>query len=356
MVAELLLLVGTYTQPEPHVATGGGAGIVTCAFDPATGKLEQRSVFSNILNPSYLTIDAERRRVFAVSENIAGEGAVYQFDWDAGGVLVPVARQDSHGVATCHVGLLPDERVAAAAYVSGRLAIFPLEQGRLAPASRVFQYAGTGPNPERQEASHAHQTVVAPDARWFYVCDLGADCVWQHDMAAMAEPCGWPMPPGHGPRHLVFHPGLPLAYVLGELTGAVAVCDWNPTTGELRVAATTPVQDEDAAAAAIRLHPSRQTLWISVRKHARLVAFHLDEHGQPGAATEMTLATGEPRDFSISPDGRWLISANQSADELVVVELEPATGQPTGRPFSRFALRTPVCVAFLSAVGSVPAT
>ena len=50
MADERLLLVGTYTRPEPHVPNGAGAGIVTCAFDPATGEISQRSVFSNIVN------------------------------------------------------------------------------------------------------------------------------------------------------------------------------------------------------------------------------------------------------------------------------------------------------------------
>lgn len=347
MAAELLLLVGSYTQPEGHVPNGAGEGIVTCAFDPATGAVTRRSAFSDILNPSYLAIDAVRGRLFAVSENIADEGAVHQFEWDRAGSLVLVARQYSCGGATCHVALLPGERVAAASYASGRLAVFPLEQGRLAPANRVFQYEGVGPNAARQEASHAHQTVVAPGERWFYVCDLGADCVWQHDAGAADEPRKWPMPAGCGPRHLVFHPDLPVVYVVGELTGVVVVCEWDAGTGALRVVATMPPQGDDAAAAAIRIHPSRRTLWISVRSRRALVAFPLDDHGQPGVASEVAVGAGEPRDFTFSPDGRWLVSANQSADALVVVELDPAVGLPTGRPQRRVAMRTPVAVEFL---------
>jgi 6-phosphogluconolactonase (cycloisomerase 2 family) len=342
-----LFLVGSYTQPEAHVPAACGEGIVTCALDPATGRLERRGVFSGILNPSYLAWDAVNRRGFAASENISGTGAVYQFGLGGDGSLLQQACQPSPGAATCHVGVLPGGRVAAASYFGGCLAIYPTGDGLLAPASRVFHYEGRGPNPDRQEASHAHQTVVAPGERWFYVCDLGADCVWQHDIAAAEIPVGWPLPPGHGPRHLVFHPRLPRAYVLGELTGAVTVCDWNELSGALRVAATTPVLDEDAAAAAIRIHPSSRTLWISVRKTRSLHAFRLDEQGMPSAAAEIQLAAGEPRDFAISPDGRWLISANQSANELAVIELEPATGLPTGRPPGNVAVGTPVCVLFL---------
>lgn len=348
MAAELLLLVGSYTQPEAHVPNGCGEGIVTCAFDPVTGRLERRSVFRTIHNPSYLSLDAPKHSVFAVSENLSGDGEVFQFHLGADGSLAPVSRQSSHGAATCHVTVLPGDRVCAASYFGGCLAVYPWREGKLSPVSRVFRYEGRGKHPHRQEASHPHQAVVAPGEQWFYVCDLGSDCVWRHDLAAESPPAAFPMPPGHGPRHLVFHPSLPRVYVLGELTGSVAICDWNAQTGELKVAATTSTLEEDAAAAAIRVHPSERTLWISVRKARSLLALRLDGFGMPFEAAEVPLASGEPRDFSISPDGRWIISANQSANELAVVELDPVTGLPRGCAPGRFALGTPVSVLFLT--------
>jgi 6-phosphogluconolactonase len=346
MAAEQLLLIGSYTRPEAHVPSACGEGVVTCALDLETGRLERRTVFRDILNPSYLALDAENRRVFAVSENTTDEGEVCQFQPGSGGGLSEVARPRSHGAATCHVAVLPGERLCAASYFGG-LAVYPLREGRLAPASRVFRYEGQGANPQRQEASHPHQTVVAPGARWFYVCDLGADCLWQHDIAAEGQPVKIAMPPGHGPRHLVFHPTLRRLYVLGELTGAVAVCDWDAGPGTVKVVGATPALSADAAAAAIRVHPSGRALWTSIRSVRSLLTFPLDEQGAPGKAEEISLGTGEPRDFAVSPDGRWLVTAGQSANELAVLELDPHTGMATSRPVGRFPMATPVCVLFL---------
>lgn len=347
MASELTLLIGSYTRADDFVPTACGEGIVTCAFDPATGRIRRRHVFKDILNPSYLAYDPARREVFAVSENFHGDGSVWQFSCAADGLLTPLAQQNSHGAATCHVAVLPDERVCATSYFGGCLAVFPLENGALAPADRVFHYQGRGANPQRQEASHAHQAVLAPEEKWFYVCDLGADCVWRHDIAAQAEPVGFPMPAGHGPRHMVFHPSLPRAYVLGELTGAVTVCDWDETSGLLDVASTTRVVGDDAAAAAIRVHPSGKALWISLRSTRSFQCFHLDPHGNLSKAADVPPGDGEPRDFTISPDGRWLVSANPSANHLAVTELDPATGIPAGRPVTRFGLGTPCSVLFI---------
>jgi 6-phosphogluconolactonase len=347
MNGELTLLIGSYTQPEAHVPVACGEGIVTCSFDPATGALTKRSAFKDILNPSYLAHDGARS-VFAVSENITGEGAVWQFACDAKGWLTPLVHQKSHGAATCHVALLPGNRVCAASYFGGTLAVYPLEDGKLAPAERVFRYQGRGADPLRQEASHAHQAVVSPDRRWFYVCDLGADRVWQHDIDAEGDPIGLPMPAGHGPRHLVFHPSLPRAWVLGELTGSVAVCDWNSETGALEVVSNTPAIEEDASAAAIRVHPSGRSLWISLRKHPALRVYPLDADGMPCSAVEVNLVAGQPRDFTISPDGCWLLAAMQEADEIVTIPLYPATGAPTGAPHRYFPVKTPVSLLFLT--------
>jgi 6-phosphogluconolactonase len=344
---ELILLVGSYTQPEAHVPMACGEGIVTCSFNFATGRIEKRSVFKDILNPSYLAWDPACRAVFAVSENIHSEGCVWQFACDDDGVLTPRHQQRSHGAATCHVAVLPGPRVGAASYFGGCLAVYPVEAGALAPADRVFHYQGSGPDSLRQEASHAHQTVLAPNDRWFYVCDLGSDRVWQHDAETQEDPVGLVMPPGLGPRHMVFHPGLSRAWVLGELTGAVATCDWDSGTGSLEVVATTDDIEADASAAAIRVHPSGRALWISRRKHPALRVFPLDEHGIPGEPAEILLEKGEPRDFAISPDGRWLVSANQGSDELVVVELDPLTGLPLDKPLQHFPVGTPVCVLFI---------
>jgi 6-phosphogluconolactonase len=347
MPTEQLLLIGSYTQPEAHVPAGCGEGILTCALDLATGRIERRSVFGKILNPSYLAVDVVGRHVFAVSENISGSGEVHQFQIGEDGSLFPVAKQPTQAAATCHVCMLPNERLCAASYVGGCLDVYPMRDGKLTSASRIFRYEGRGANPHRQEASHAHQAVVAPGEKWFYVCDLGADCVWRHDIAAENSPVSCPMPPGHGPRHLVFHPLLPKIYVLGEMTGAVTVCDWDVRTGAMNVVATTRVLQKDAAAAAIRIHPSRRALWISIRKTRSLLAFQLDENGVPTEAEEIPLNKGEPRDFAISSDGRWLVSANQSANDLAVIELDSATGLPMGRTPSRFAVPTPVSVLFL---------
>lgn len=348
MSNELTLLVGTYTAGGEFVPGACGEGIVTCAFDSETGHFTRRAAFADIVNPSYLAWDSANGAVFAVSENFHADGAVWQFSLGNDGQLTPLGQHTARGAACCHVAILPGNQIAAASYFGGCTTIFPLSGGTLGTAERVITYEGRGANPQRQEASHAHQTVVSPNEKWFYVCDLGADRVWQHDPAVLErEPIGHAMPAGLGPRHLVFHPSLRRAFVLGELSGSIAICDWHPETGRLTVTSTTDPVEENAAAAAIRIHSSASALWISLRTHPALLVFPLDAHGNPGPATTISLTAGEPRDFIISPDGRWLIVATQSANELVVIGLDSATGQPNDSPHQKFHLNTPVSLLII---------
>jgi 6-phosphogluconolactonase len=36
-----------------------------------------------------------------------------------------------------------------------------------------------------------------------------------------------------------------------------------------------------------------------------------------------------PRNFNLTPDGRWLLSANRDTDNVVVYRVDPATGRLT---------------------------
>ena len=343
--SQIWLYVGTYNRREPHAPVACGAGLVTCVLDLQTGAIEQRHVFADIVNSSYLACDPMKGLLFSTSESLDLENSVHMFQCKSDGSLERLAIQSARGLATCHLALIPGGKIGAASYLQSCISIFPVKEGGMEPAAWHFDYQGSGPNAARQEASHAHQVVTRD--KWFYVVDLGSDCVWCHDVALAQAPVAFQMPSGHGPRHMAFHPVLKRAYVLCELTGTVAVCNWDSQSGSLEVAATTRVLGSDVSAGAIRVHPMGKTLWTSLRSTHSLRYYHLDPGGNASTAGEVPLGDGEPRDFNISPDGRWLVSANQSANHLAVIELNPATGLPANDRVTRFPLGTPCSVAFM---------
>ncbi len=347
--SQLWLHVGTFTHEEPHAPGARGAGLITCAFDRQTGRIEPRHVFRDIRNSSYLALDEEHGWLFSTSESLQVQNVVAMLRRNADGSLTLIGKQPIHGNVGCQLCVLPDGQVGVASYLESCVTIFPVRNGTLAAPDYFHDYVGSGPNVQRQEASHAHQVAVAPNRRWFYVVDLGSDRIWQHALDRK-PPTGIPVPSGYGPRHMAFHPTQRLAYVMCELNGRVLTFDWNATTGELKLQAETSScphrQPEHAAGAAIRVHPAGRTLYISDRQENELVVFLLEEEGRPKLAARFDSGGSVPRDFVMDPTGRWLVVANQTSHNLAVFELDPATGMPcSGKP-QLYPLTSPGCVLF----------
>jgi 6-phosphogluconolactonase (cycloisomerase 2 family) len=68
-----------------------------------------------------------------------------------------------------------------------------------------MHFSGTGPNPDRQDASHPHEVYAHGDE--LLIPDLGADKTWR----LAKESTGWEVkgvieyPAGSGPRHILIH-------------------------------------------------------------------------------------------------------------------------------------------------------
>ncbi len=346
--------IGSYTRPHRFQPKACGEGIVVCDLDRETGRLERRQTLDGILNPAYLALDRSREYVIAASENLDSEGMVCTFRRGADGRLTASGTRASGGIATCHVCATPDGKICASSYLDGGVAIYPFRDGSLGPAERQFRYLGRSVNPERQEASHAHQAVVSPDRRWLYVCDLGADRVWRHPITdgniAPALPDSTGTPPGSGPRHLVFHPVLHRLYLLGELNAHLLTYQWDRMDGQLTLvdeqATLPPDWTGQASAAAIKLHSSGKALYVSNRNHNSVAIFRLDENGGATLAGHIPSGGETPRDLSVDPSGGWLLAANQESNQVAAHRLDENTGLPQGVSPSITRISSPICILF----------
>ena len=175
------VFLGTYTDGGAFFPSSCGGGIMTCLLDQADGRFSELRSAAQVTNPSWIHLADGGKRLFAVSELFDRPGEVHGFDLAAEGLMAHCSTRSSHGLATCHL-TTTGTHLFAASYLDGRLSVYPRREGRIGGAIEVVQYTGSGPNPERQEAAHAHQVAVPPGGRWLYVCDLGADCIHQHDL------------------------------------------------------------------------------------------------------------------------------------------------------------------------------
>lgn len=338
------LYVGCYTTQAP-------TGIhVFDASDP-NGSVERRSQVDDIAHASFLAIDAERTTLYAVSESPDAGSVVAYRRSPTDGSLSRLDEASSHGSAPCHVSV-DGEHVHVANYGSGTVASYLLRDdggfGRLVAAR---QHHGSGPH-QRQDGPHAHCVQASPDATSVYATDLGTDHITRYERGSSNDEFRLAdqtvLAPGAGPRHLTFHPGRPVAYVLCELDNRLVEFDVDEL-GQLHVrssVSTLPAGFTGASTAAeVAVHPDGHRVYVSNRGHDSIATFAVDRPEDPPILLEHVPSSGQnPRHFAVHPSARALLVANQDSDTLVAFSLD-GDGIPR-LPEVVARVSQPVCVKF----------
>ncbi|WP_447802677.1 lactonase family protein [Pseudomonas serbica] len=339
------LLVGSYTA-------GQSQGIYRLAFDSATGQIDAKPLqVIKSENPSWLTLSKDQQRLFVVNENGPGQadpvGRVSSYAIDPKTHELSLIYQvQSLGNEPTHSSLSLD---ASHLFVSnysvsedpgGTLAVLPLAaDGTLKPVVQMSSHPASRVNPERQTSAHVHSTVSSPDGNYVFSNDLGADkvFVYRFDPKANpdlpltpATPSFVQLPPGSGPRHLLFSADGKHAWLTMEMSAQVAVFDYRDgkleQTQMVDLAAGQPVSDKAAAA----LHASKdgKFLYVSNRGTAnQLLVFAIDPAtGHLKELQRRAVEGDHPREFSLDPSGKFLLIANQKSNRIVVVERDAKSG------------------------------
>ena len=355
-----LLYVGTYTDD------GKSKGIYLVRMDTRSGQLELTGSVDAGENPSYLAIHPSGRVLYAVNEvdrysgKASGSVTAFAIARDTG-TISRLTTRPSEGAAPCYISVDRSGRVVLVAnYNGGSVALLPIQtDGLLTPATSVIHHQGSGPDKDRQSEPHAHCIITDPSNRYALAADLGADRVFLYrlDFGGLSL---YPvkgeaaMPAGAGPRHIVFHPTLPLVFVANELDSSVATLLFDDEHGKL-----TPIDSRSTLPsgwtgknypADIHVAPSGDALYVSNRGHNSIAVFSVKPTG--ALALEQTVSTdGDwPRNFSIDPTGRWLLVANQRSNSIVVFAREEGSGRLTPTP-QRLELPSPVCLRFRAHAG-----
>lgn len=336
----LTMLVGTYTD-------SGSEGIYSYSFDQSSGDCAPLAVTS-ISDPSFMAITPDGKTVYSVTERQM-DASVSAFDFDApSGTLTLKNTKPTFGKDPCHVTFLGNE-VVATNYSSGSMTVFPVDgSGNLGDGKRL-EFFGSGPVKGRQEGSHIHSSQVSPDGKYLFVIDLGGDLIYRYPVSGgkltSYEPTVFKAPSGSGPRHFDFSKDGRFMYVVTELGGTVVVYEYNG--GDLRQIQEIEADPLHAGGSAdIHFSPDGKFLYSSNRlKGDGLAIFRQDP--DTGLLTYVGYQnTGiHPRNFAITPNGKFLLVACRDSDEVQVFSRDSETGllKDTGRDIK---IPHPVCVLF----------
>jgi 6-phosphogluconolactonase len=358
---EYTALLGTYTG---NAATDSH-GIYAVKLNGETGVLSTPQLVAELPNPEFLTLHPDGRTLYALTRmdtpERKGSGAVAAFALDVANVkLTPLNTEPTGRGQLCHIAIdAAGRQVMVAGYGDPYVASFPvLADGSVGKVASVIPHTGPlGPKKDRQNTAHAHSVTVSPDNHVAFAADLGLDRVFAYALHPVDgtirphDPAFLTMPPGAGPRHTKFSPDGKHFYILNELGGTITACQYIAARGALEAFQTVSTLPEGYlgrhSTSEIRVHPNGRFVYAANRIHNSIAVF--SRNTTTGALTlveHMPTGGDQPRNFNLTPDGAWLVCANQATDNLIVFKVDEETGRlaSTGR-----TLRAPktVCVLFL---------
>jgi 6-phosphogluconolactonase (cycloisomerase 2 family) len=349
---ELFLLVGTYTSDE------GSKGIYLYRFNTGTGLSDSVNMVE-VRNPSYLTLSPDEKFIYAVGENDEGGSAAHAFSFDKeSGSLTYINSAHTNGGGPCYITIdSKGKSVHTANYGSGSISSFQVNSdGSLTPPTSVISFKGSGSDSIRQGKPHLHSVMYSPDGQFLFASDLGSDKLYRYnvnDTPFEGQPAimesslkVFSTPAGTGPRHFDFHPdGGKYLYLLGELSGEVIVYDYH--FGELVQKQVITADSVDARGSAdIHVSPDGRFLYASNRLQADGIAiFSIDPDEGTLTRVGYQLTGRHPRNFVITPNGKFLLAASRDDNKIQVFTIDGETGLLSDTN-QDIRISKPVCLKF----------
>ena len=343
----MFLLVGSYATPQEE-------GIKVYAWNHEKGEATYVSGLTGISNPSYQVVTADGERIYSVGEDEGLTSTAHALSFDkANGKLTLLNTQLTQGGAPCYINITPDGKsVVTANYMGANISLIPLEaSGRLTENVKTIAFTGEGEIKNRQDQPHLHCVEFTPDGKHLLANDLGTDKIHVFPLDSVGKPdekatFDVSLEPASGPRHLCFSNDGRFAYLINEISGKVTTLSYDGK-------GLTPIQyiESDTVnaqgSADIHLSPDGKFLYASNRLKADGIAI-FSVNQETGLLTKAgyQLTGIHPRNFVMTPDGKYLLVACRDSNVVQIFERDEKTGLliDTGK---KIETSKPVCLKFI---------
>lgn len=210
-------------------------------------------------------------------------------------------------------------------------------------------------------ARNAHAIITDKTNRFAFVPHLGTDQVFQFLFDEKSGRLSANTPPllqlraGSGPRHLITSPDNRFVYLLNELTASVSTLSLEngilkeidstsslPKDTRLGPGLPRPQQGRDVGndiwASDIHITPNGRFLYTAERTGSTINAFTVNTASGLPTYTGSTPTERQPRGFRIDPAGRFMVVSGEKSAMLATYAIDPASGSlrqigrfPTGK-------------------------
>ena len=320
------------------VSAGKDQALHLYELNPQTGALIQRAKYNLNGSPGSQSFNLDRNTLY-VSVRSANSVAAFNIN-HAKKTLVPLGATD--------IG-------ANAAYVAtdrtGRTLLWASYSGGVVGSHAINKNGSVkaGPLSRIETARCAH--AILPDAsnKFAFVPHTGPNAVYQFRFDAATgklfknDPLTASPAAGLEPRHLAFHPKLPIVYCDDEKGDSVTAYHLNRSTGLLKAfhtSSTLPTDFDGSknTCADIEITQDGKFVYASNRGHNSIAGFAVDPKTGKLKSIGQFLTGETPRSFNLGPNNKWMIAAGQRSHDLHIYKRNPKSGkltkvhqQPTGQ-------------------------
>ncbi len=351
---DLFLLVGSYSSAEAE-------GIKLFRFNEETCAMSYVDGVKGISNPSYQNVSNDGNYIYSVGEDdedLATVNAI-QLDKEKGKLTLLNSQLVGEG-APCYIRVSPNGRfLLTANYMGGSISVFPIEKdGKIGARPYTIRYKGHGQDSQRQEQPHLHCVEFTPDGKHLVANDLGLDCIHKYPVAGNGPKVTQSnfiktnnkkdikLESGSGPRHICFRPDGKFAYLINELSGAVTVLSYKKELlNPIQYIQSDTVYGRGSGD--IHVSPDGKFVYSSNRLKADGIAiFKVDDKNGTLSRVGYQLTGVHPRNFIITPNGRFLLVACRDSNCIQIFSRNVTTGALT--EVGKVAVSKPVCLKFIS--------
>ena len=348
----LMMYIGTYTEES------NSNGIYTYYFNQENGTFELLSS-ATAANPSFVTLSPDGKHLYAVSEYNDGRQGAYSFDVSedkvqlSHPVFLPTAPKEylpRAGADPCHI-VTDGKYVITANYTGGDISVFSLDgEGKLKAETQHIAFVGKTP----KRVAHIHCIIPTPDKKYILATDLGNDRVYRfrynkkarkNAEVLTAQRVAYEVSDEQGPRHLTFSKDGHFAYLINELGGECVVLSYRK--GKLKEVQRIMADEGDGRGSAdIHISPDGRFLYTSHRlKKDGIAIFAIDP--EKGTLTKIgyQLTGIHPRNFAITPNGKYLLVACRDDNKIQVFQRDEETGELIETP-EEIEIDKPTCIVF----------
>ena len=337
----LLSLFGLSVSAGQRVYVAGGDQVTVFSLDEETGKLTALEPLE-LPGAGPMRATPDRKRIYLTARGSQGP-AIATLDVKPDGTLKKAYAADINYWPS-YIGLdRTNTYLAGNHYREGKASVWKLGEDGVFRGNTVIEI-------DLEKCAHA--AVFSPNNRFLLVPATGPNKVFQlrfNEKTGRVTPNDPPYAEGpidnaaRQPRHLVFHPKLPVAYTTNERQKpGVGMWSWDATAGTLKTVQNLVSVPEGfkgtITTADIHITPDGRYLYISNRDltvrdaktgESSIAAFSLDP--ETGRMTKIGTFPCEhvPRSICLDETGRYLIVAGQMEDMLGVYRIDPASGKLT---------------------------